>query len=97
MKVLKKIFGGINLTWPKLIIFAVAIGVYTGLINQVPFLYDTSLRDPAIFFDRWVLFGILIIMNSKSNVSARCISSVRTVISCSKGSTRTSRSSSRAI
>lgn len=70
MKVLKKIFGGINLTWPKLIIFAVVIGVYTGLINQVPFLYDTSLRDLAICFDRWVLFGILIIMNSKSNVDS---------------------------
>ena len=70
MKVLKKLFGGINLTWPKLIIFAVAIGVYTGLINQVPFLYDTSLRDSAIYFDRWVLFGILIIMNSKSNIDS---------------------------
>ena len=66
MKIIKKLFGGINLTWPKLIIFAVAAGVYTGLINQVPFLLDTSLRDIAIMYECWVLFGIIIIMNSKS-------------------------------
>lgn len=66
----KKLFGGLNLTWPKLILFAVLAGVYTGLINQVPFLYDTSFRDIAITFDRWILFGILIIMNSKSNLDS---------------------------
>lgn len=70
MKVLKKLFGGLNMTWPKLIIFAVIAGVYTGLINQVPFLHDTSLTDPAIYFDRWVLCGILIIMNAKSNLDS---------------------------
>lgn len=70
MKVLKKLFGGLNMTWPKLILFAVIAGVYTGLINQVPFLHDTSLTDPAIYFDRWILCGILIIMNAKSNLDS---------------------------
>ena len=70
MKVLKKLFGGLNMTWWKLILFAVIAGVYTGLINQVPFLHDTSLTDPAIHFDRWVLCGILIIMNAKSNLDS---------------------------
>lgn len=66
MKLINKVFGGINLTWPKLIIFAVLAGVYTGLINQVPFLFDTSFRDIAISFECWILFGVFIIMNSKS-------------------------------
>ncbi len=70
MTAIKKLFGGINLTWWKLILFAVIAGVYTGLINQVPFLYDTSFCDLAISFDRWVLFGILIIMNAKSNLDS---------------------------
>lgn len=70
MKVLKKLFGGLNMTWWKLILFAVIAGVYTGLINQVPFLHDTSLTDPAIYFDRWILCGILIIMNAKSNLDS---------------------------
>ena len=70
MKVIKKLFGGIDLTWVKLIVFAVIAGVYTGLINQVPFLADTSFTYLAVYFDRWVLFGILIIMNSKSNLDS---------------------------
>ena len=64
MKVLHKIFGGINLTWLKVIILAVVTGIYTGLINQVPFLLDTSFRDIAISFEVWIFFGIFIIMKS---------------------------------
>ena len=70
MKVLHKIFGGINLTWLKVIILAVVTGIYTGLINQVPFLLDTSFRDIAISFEVWIFFGIFIIMNSKSNLDS---------------------------
>ena len=70
MKAVKKLFGGLDITWPRLIIFAVIAGVYTGLINQVPFLRDTSFTDLAVYFDRWILFGILIIMNAKSNLDS---------------------------
>ena len=64
---MKKIFGGINLTWKMLIISAVIIGVLVGLLNSVPFLFDTSITDIATYFDFWVFCGIFIIMNSKSN------------------------------
>lgn len=64
---MKRLFGNYNLTWKKLIVFAILIGVYVGLINQVSFLYETSFRDIAITFEWWILFGIFIIMNSKSN------------------------------
>ncbi|MBQ5543031.1 MAG: hypothetical protein IIU06_08205 [Erysipelotrichales bacterium] len=63
---MKKLFGGLNITWPKLIISAVILGIYTGIMAMAPFAKDTSLADISIYFDRWVLFGILIIMNSKS-------------------------------
>ena len=70
MKVLHKILGGINLTWLKVIILAVITGIYTGLINQVPFLFDTSFRDIAISYEVWIFFGVFIIMNSKSNLDS---------------------------
>lgn len=31
-KLIKKIFGGITITWPKLIIFAILIGAWTALM-----------------------------------------------------------------
>ena len=72
---MRKLFGGINLTWRKLIIFAVIAGLYTGLMAFLPFAKDTSFADISITFEWWVLFGILIIVNSKSPLDSalKCI------------------------
>ena len=63
---MKKIFGGINLTWKKLLAFAILIGIYTGIIAMIPMLKDTSFNDITVTFEVWIFFGIFIIMNSKS-------------------------------
>ena len=62
---MKKLFGEINLTWPKLIVFAIIAGLYTALMAILP-TKDTSFGDITVTFEVWILFGILIIMNSKS-------------------------------
>ena len=64
---MKKLFGGINLTWTKLIIFAVCAAVYTAVIALIPGLLYTSFSTIVATFEVWIFFGILIIMNSKSN------------------------------
>lgn len=66
MERIKKIFGGIELTWKKLIIFAIIAGAYTAIMAMLPIAKDTSFADITISFEVWILFGILIIMNSKS-------------------------------
>ena len=63
---LKKLFGGIDLTWKKLILFAVILGAYTGIMAILPWTANTSFRDIAINYECWILFGIIIITNSKS-------------------------------
>lgn len=63
---MKKLFGGINLTWKKLILFAVIAGIYTAVMAIIPFMENTSFRDIATYFEWWILFGIIIICNSKS-------------------------------
>lgn len=65
---MKKIFGGINITWKRLIIFSVAIAVFTALMMILPWTKDTSFRDIGTTFEWWILFGVLIIVNSKSPV-----------------------------
>ena len=62
----KNPFGELNITWPKLIVFAVAAGVYTGVMAMLPIARETSFADISITFEWWVLFGILIIVNSKT-------------------------------
>lgn len=63
---MKKLFGGLNITWPKLILFAVLCGVYTGVMAMLPATADTSFRDISISFEWWILFAIILIVNSKS-------------------------------
>ena len=63
---MRKLFGGLNLTWPKIIIGAVIAGVYTGIMAMLPAAKDTSFADISISFEVWILFGILIITNSKT-------------------------------
>ena len=63
---MKKIFGGINLTWKKLIIFAICSGIYTAVMALIPALKYTSFHDITVSFEVWILFGIIIISNSKS-------------------------------
>ena len=72
---MKKLFGQINMTWPKLIIFAVIAGVYTGVMAALPITKDTSFADISITFEWWVLFGIIIIVNSKTPLDSalKCI------------------------
>lgn len=63
---MEKLFGGLNLTWKKVIIFSIIIGLYVGLIAMLPIAKDTSFIDLTVTFEVWILFGIIIIMNSKS-------------------------------
>ena len=70
MKALEKAFGGINLTWKKLIPFAILAGIYTAIMAMLPIAKDTSFADISITFEVWILFGILIIMNSKSAIDS---------------------------
>jgi len=62
----KKIFCGIDLTWPKLIIMAIIAGIYTAVIAMIPIAHDTSFSDLTVTFEVWIFLGIFIIMNSKS-------------------------------
>ena len=47
----KKLFGGIDLSFKKLIIFAIIAGVYTGVMAMIPIAKDTSFADITISFE----------------------------------------------
>ena len=67
--VMKKIFGGFEITWPKLIIFAIIMGVWTALMAM--FVPDgNSFHDIAVTPEWWVLPAIFIIANSKKPLDA---------------------------
>ena len=50
--------------------FAIVAGIYTAIVSLIPGLNNTSFHDIAVSFEVWILFGIIIIMNSKSAVDS---------------------------
>ena len=66
MEKIKKLFCGTDLSWKKIIIMAIVAGVYTAIMAILPIAKNTSFEDITITIEVWVLFGIFIIMNSKS-------------------------------
>ena len=63
---IRKLFGGIGLSWKRLILLAVFAGIYTAVMALFPAAKDTSFADITISFEVWIMFGIVIIMNSSS-------------------------------
>lgn len=66
MKKAKKYFGEYEMTWARVLIFAVITAVITAVLNLIPALSDTSFQDIAIVIDCWILFAMFIIMNCKT-------------------------------
>ena len=66
---IKKLFGEIKMTWVKVIIFALATGIYTGIMALL-FPSTSSFHDIAVMFEAWILFAIIIIVNCEKPLEA---------------------------
>lgn len=66
---LKKLFGGIRMTWPCLVIFAVISGLVTGLVALlVP--DGSSFRQIAVTFEAWIVLAIIVVVNCEKPLEA---------------------------
>ncbi len=74
MNKIRKYFGEIEMTWTKVIIFAVITAVITAGLNEIHALNDTSFQDIAISYECWILFAVFIIVNCKTwwDASLKC-------------------------
>ena len=66
MEKIRKYFGGFDMTWPRVLIFAVITAVVTAVLNELKFLDDTSFQDIAVYLECWILFAVFIIVNCKT-------------------------------
>ena len=77
---LGKLFGGLKMTWPRLIVFAVVSGVVTALIALlVP--EGNSVRQIAVTPEAWIVLAIVIVVNCKKPLEAACKTFVYFLIS----------------
>lgn len=71
---MKKIFGNITISYKFIIVFSIIIGILVGGLNRIPIFINTSLTDPSVYLEFWVVLAIFIIVNSKSykDVAIKC-------------------------
>ena len=60
-----KLFGGINMSWVKVILFAVITAVITAVFLILPIFDHTSFREMGTYFEAWILFAVIVMMNCK--------------------------------
>lgn len=61
-----RLFGGINMSWVKVILLAVASAAVTAVFLILPIFDNTSFREMGVTFEAWVLFAIFIMVNCKT-------------------------------
>lgn len=64
---MRKLFGEVSMSWPVVIVFALAAGFVTGIITLIPALEPTSFHDIAVSFEWWVVFAFVIACNCQKN------------------------------
>ena len=63
MTFFNKLFGGLKMSWPAVILFAVAAGLYAGVMGSVPALNPTSFHDICVSHECWIIFAFIIATN----------------------------------
>ena len=60
-----KLYGGLPMSWPAVILFAVGTAVLTAVFLIVPIFKDTSFERMGVTFEAWIFFAVLIMANCK--------------------------------
>ncbi len=60
-----KLYGGLNMSWPVVIIYAIATAILTDIFLMVPLFRDTSFQRMGVTFEAWIFFAIIIMANCK--------------------------------
>lgn len=70
MKHLRKLFGGIRMTWPRVIAFAAGSAVWSAMLLMMP--VDLDAAGMGSTYPWWILFALIIISNCEKPLEAAC-------------------------
>lgn len=61
-----RMYGGLNMSWPAVILFAVATALLTAVFMIFPVFLNTSFMRVGETFEAWIFFAVIIMANCKS-------------------------------
>ena len=62
---LGKLYGGLNMSWLFVVLFAVGTAILTSIFLIVPIFKDTSFYKMGVTMEAWIFFAIIIMANCK--------------------------------
>ena len=65
LNLIYKVYGGIDLTWPGVIVLAVGCAIAAAMFILVPIFKNTSFERVCICFESWIFMAVFIIANCK--------------------------------
>ena len=65
-KITDKVYGGLDMSWRNVILFAVGTAVITTIFLVVPIFKDTSFERMGVTFEAWIFFAVIIMANCKT-------------------------------
>jgi len=60
-----KLYGGLNMSWLNVILFAVGTAVLTAVFLILPLFKNTSFERMGVYLEAWIFFAVLIMANCK--------------------------------
>ena len=64
-RITDKLFGGIEMTWLKVLLFAVGTAILTAIFLIVPLFRHTSFEQMGVTYEAWIFFAVIIMSNCK--------------------------------
>ena len=69
-RLVSRLFGGINMKWLTVILFAVGAAVVTAVFLVAPVFEDTSFERMGVYLEAWIFFAVIIMTNCKRPLEA---------------------------
>lgn len=65
-RILNKLYGGLDMSWKNVILYAIATAVLTFIFLIFPVFKGTSFERMGVTFEAWVFFAVFILANTKT-------------------------------
>ena len=65
MRCIDKLYGGLDMNWLKVILFAVIAGAMTAAFLMMPVFKGTSFERMGVYLEAWIFFAVIIMANCK--------------------------------
>lgn len=60
-----KVYGGLPMSWPAVLLFALAAAIVTAVVLIVPIFKNTSFERMGVTLEAWIFFAVIIMANCK--------------------------------